>query len=105
MCVIVPNRMPASTYQAVCVSGGWENKGVLKRYRFWAYLTVGQEKSCARLFGCVRVVSNDVIVARERAFSNGEPFVSSAVSPHRSPNLWSRLCPIGTVGPADEVLL
>ena len=52
---------------------------MLKRYRFRAYLTVGQEKSCAQLFGCVRVVFNDVIAVRENAFRNGEPFASSAV--------------------------
>ena len=52
---------------------------MLKRYRFRAYLTVGQEKSCAQLFGCVRVVYNDAVAARKNAFRNGEPFIPSAV--------------------------
>jgi len=47
---------------------------VLKRYRFRAYPTVGQQRDVARLFGCVRVVFNDVVAARESAFKAGAAF-------------------------------
>ena len=36
-----------------------------KRYSYRAYPTRGQQQSLARLFGCVRVVFNDVNEARE----------------------------------------
>ena len=51
---------------------------MLKRYRFRAYPTGGQEVCLAQLFGCVRVVFNDIVAAREDAFKNSEPFLSSA---------------------------
>ena len=60
----------------VCVMS--RRTSVLRRYRFRAYPTGGQEQSLARLFGCVRVVFNDVVAAREDAFKNSEPFLSSA---------------------------
>ena len=47
---------------------------MLKRYRFRAYPTDGQERSLARLFGCVRVVFNDAVAARESAFKAGTAF-------------------------------
>ena len=47
---------------------------VLKRYRFRAYPTGEQERSLARLFGCVRVVFNDAVAARESAFKAGTAF-------------------------------
>lgn len=49
-----------------------------KGYRYRAYLTPSQQQSAARLFGCVRVVYNDVIAERERVFRAGEGFQSSA---------------------------
>lgn len=50
---------------------------MLKRYRYRAYPSSGQRDSLARLFGCVRVVFNDVIAARNQARSEGLGFVSS----------------------------
>ena len=47
---------------------------VFKRYRYRAYPTGDQVKHLARVFGCTRVVYNDVIAARETAWRNGEPF-------------------------------
>ena len=35
---------------------------------------MGQEKSCTQLFGCVRVVFNDALAARESAFKAGTAF-------------------------------
>jgi putative transposase len=46
---------------------------VLKRYRYRAYPTGGQAKSLAQVFGCARVVFNDVIAAREAARRDGAP--------------------------------
>ena len=51
---------------------------VLKRYRFRAYPTVGQQREVARLFGCVRVVFNDVVAARESAFKAGTAFLTTS---------------------------
>lgn len=47
---------------------------VFKRYKYRAYPTGDQTKNLARVFGCTRVVYNDVIAARETARRNGEPF-------------------------------
>ena len=47
---------------------------VFKRYRYRAYPTGDQVKRLARVFGCTRVVYNDVIAARKTAWRNGEPF-------------------------------
>ena len=83
VCVTFPNCVSTSAYEVVFIHDTKYTRGVLKRYRFRAYLTVEQEKSCAQLFGCVRVVYNDVVAARENAFRNGEPFVSSSVLSHQ----------------------
>lgn len=48
-----------------------------KRYTYRAYPTVGQARALARLFGCVRVVYNDFIAARERQYREGLPFESA----------------------------
>lgn len=42
-----------------------------KRFRYRAYPTPGQEAALARLFGCVRVVFNDAIAARDAARRDG----------------------------------
>lgn len=42
-----------------------------KRFRYRAYPTPGQEVALARLFGCVRVVFNDTLAAREAARRDG----------------------------------
>ena len=46
----------------------------MKRYRYRAYPDQDQTAALARVFGCVRVVFNDVVAAREEARRNGEPF-------------------------------
>ncbi|GAB2653649.1 transposase [Prescottella soli] len=51
---------------------------MLKRYRYRAYPTPGQEKDLARLFGCVRVAWNDALAARETARAAGSPVPSRA---------------------------
>lgn len=52
--------------------------GTFLRYTFRVYPTVPQRRSAARTFGCVRVVFNDVIAARERARAEGLPYPRSA---------------------------
>ena len=79
VCVTFPNCVSTSAYEVVFIHDTKYTGYVLKRYRFRAYLTVGQEKSCAQLFGCVRVVYNDAVAARENAFRNNEPLVPSSV--------------------------
>lgn len=51
----------------------------LKRFRYQVRgpLTPDQAVGVARTFGCVRVVFNDVLHAREEAFRNGDPFPTS----------------------------
>lgn len=44
---------------------------MLKRYRYRAYPTRGQRTSAFQLFGCVRVVWNDALAARENARKQG----------------------------------
>ena len=46
----------------------------MKRYRYRAYPDRGQVAALARVFGCVRVVFNDVVAARQAAHRAGEPF-------------------------------
>lgn len=53
-------------------------RSVLKRYRYRAYPTGGQEKNLSRVFGCARVVFNDVLNARETARRDGAPFPSAS---------------------------
>ncbi|MEV5825163.1 transposase [Spirillospora sp. NPDC052242] len=48
------------------------------RYSFRVYPTVGQRQALARAFGCVRVVYNDALRAREAAREAGLPFVKAA---------------------------
>lgn len=50
----------------------------MKRYRYRAYPTPDQEQSLARLFGCVRVVFNDVIAARNKARTEEAPYPKTA---------------------------
>lgn len=56
------------------VRGDFYCVGVLRRYRYRAYPTAGQVTALAQVFGCVRVVFNDVVAAREGARRDGEPF-------------------------------
>lgn len=46
-------------------------RNVLKRYRYRAYPTKQQEVALGRVFGCVRVVFNDAIAARNAAREQG----------------------------------
>lgn len=46
----------------------------MKRYHYRAYPDQGQAAALARVFGCVRVVFNDVVAARQAAHRAGEPF-------------------------------
>lgn len=46
---------------------------MLRRYRYRAYPTGGQQVAALRLFGCVRVVWNDALAARESARRDGLP--------------------------------
>lgn len=50
-----------------------------KRYNYRAYPTARQEQALARLFGCCRVVFNETILTRQRAFEAGLPMTSSEV--------------------------
>ena len=55
------------------VRGGPYREGMLKRYRYRAYPDGGQVRNLSRVFGCVRVVFNDAIAARETARRDGLP--------------------------------
>ncbi|MFI6455449.1 RNA-guided endonuclease InsQ/TnpB family protein [Streptosporangium amethystogenes] len=46
------------------------------RYSYRLYPTAGQRESLARAFGCVRVVFNDGLRARQEARENGLPYIS-----------------------------
>jgi putative transposase len=48
------------------------------RYNYRLYPTPGQAQALARLFGCVRVVFNDGLRARQQAHAAGLPYVSDA---------------------------
>ncbi|MFC4335658.1 RNA-guided endonuclease InsQ/TnpB family protein [Salininema proteolyticum] len=48
------------------------------RYRFRIYPTARQRGVLARTFGCVRVVYNDAIAARQAAYRNGKRYPSTA---------------------------
>lgn len=50
---------------------------MLKRYRYRAYPRGDQEQALSRVFGCARVVYNDVISARRVAHRAGETFPSA----------------------------
>ncbi len=50
----------------------------MKRYRYRAYPTPDQEHSLARLFGCVRVVFNGAVAARNLAHTTGAPYPGRA---------------------------
>lgn len=52
--------------------------GTYLRYTFRVYPTAPQRRGASRTFGCVRVVFNDAIAARERARAAGLPYPRSA---------------------------
>ncbi|TJY71402.1 transposase [Arthrobacter sp. CAU 1506] len=51
---------------------------MLKRYRYRVYPTPDQEQCLARVFGCVRVVFNDAVAARNRARETGDVYSGRA---------------------------
>lgn len=51
---------------------------MLKRYKYRAYPDGGQVKALSRVFGCVRVVFNDALAARQSARRDGLPTPSRA---------------------------
>jgi putative transposase len=46
--------------------------GMLVRYRYRIYPTAAQRQALARAFGCARVVYNDAMAERRRAYEAGE---------------------------------
>jgi Helix-turn-helix domain len=46
--------------------------GMLVRYRYRIDPTPSQRQALARAFGCARVVYNDALAERQRAFTAGE---------------------------------
>ncbi len=60
------------------VRGDFYGDDVLKRYRYRAYPTKYQARALSRVFGCVRVVFNDALAAREAARTGGEPIPTRA---------------------------
>ena len=78
--VAVPNSMAATAYRVIRGHDTNATLGsVLKRYRYRAYPDGSQQKALARVFGCVRVVFNDVIAARRDQHRAGAPFESASV--------------------------
>jgi len=53
--------------------------GMLVRYRYRIDPTPGQRQALARAFGCARVVYNDAVAERRRAFQAGEPISDTEV--------------------------
>lgn len=53
----------------------------MKRYRYRAYPDGPQERALARLFGCVRVVFNDVLEARQAAWRAGNVNAERILTP------------------------
>jgi putative transposase len=53
--------------------------GVLVRYRYRIDPTPGQRQALARTFGCARVVYNDALVERQRAYHAGEKLSDTEV--------------------------
>ncbi|MEX5296056.1 RNA-guided endonuclease TnpB family protein [Kocuria sp. CPCC 205268] len=46
----------------------------MKRYRYRAYPDGSQRRALTKVFGCVRVVFNDVIAVRQSSYRAGEPY-------------------------------
>jgi putative transposase len=53
--------------------------GMLVRYRYRIDPTPGQRQALARAFGCARVVYNDALAQRRRAYQAGEPISDTEV--------------------------
>ena len=54
----------------------WHSASVRLRYNYRVYPTLSQQASLARAFGCARVVFNDGLVLRQRAWEAGEKYLS-----------------------------
>ena len=53
------------------------------RYNYRLYPAPGQRQALARAFGCARVVFNDALAARQKAFAAGLPYLTDAELPAR----------------------
>jgi hypothetical protein len=53
--------------------------GMLVRYRYRIDPTPSQRQALARAFGCARVVDNDALAERQRAFAAGEKLSDTEV--------------------------
>ena len=51
----------------------WSGVAV-KRYRYRAYPDGDEKRALSKVFGCVRVVFNDVIAVRQASYLAGEPY-------------------------------
>src|SRR5690606_19077896 len=51
-----------------------DHVGVHLRYWYRIYPTAPQRKKLARTFGCVRVVYNDAVAAKQKAYAEGEKY-------------------------------
>jgi putative transposase len=54
-------------------------RGMLVRYRYRIEPTAAQRQALARAFGCARVVFNDTLIERQRAYQAGEKLSDSEV--------------------------
>src|ERR671923_790498 len=52
---------------------------MLVRYRYRIEPTPGQRRALARAFGCARVVYNDALIERQRAYHAGEKLSDTEV--------------------------
>src|SRR5215211_702766 len=65
-------RRPAAMDVVVLSHGPGRFGGMLVRYRYRIDPTPGQRQALARAFGCARVVYNDALAERRRAYETGE---------------------------------
>jgi putative transposase len=71
--------MPASTIIVILSHRPNILGGMLVRYRYRIDPTGGQRQALARAFGCARVVYNDALVERQRAYQAGEKLSDTEV--------------------------
>jgi len=71
--------MPASTIIVILTHRPNILGGMLVRYRYRIDPTGGQRQALARAFGCARVVYNDALVERQRAYQAGEKLSDTEV--------------------------
>jgi putative transposase len=78
MCVQDEHAMPASAYVPVVSHETNYTEGVQLRYNYRLYPAPGHRQAFARAFGCVRVVFNDGLRARQDAHAAGESYITDA---------------------------